>query len=1009
MENLKRVIELLFKRIEPSAVLNGEIHPYKITAQDFVPLSSAYSNRYSETEYENLYRYYRDYLAVENEKQGFRQNPSEVSAFDGLFYYVKQILTFQNNEVVCRYTHLEQWRKLTFELSEDLLVSSFYASRFIPEEMESQGFTWKTVIGHNNIHLNHILEKGLAENHFHLYGSAPMFHISWISLMNNPSSSTASRQLWRYDQNRRNISRRYNAALRENPLSQKVRQAALIRLYLFAKAQNLSISIGEYNVRPADLQDLLLIPNLQFVVPEQFCVNTFDYLRFYASIMDALRKEGTPLKRIEMERIYSVLDLCKAACCPNEKGEFPLCGKTVSLSEFVRSLLPFVDCVPLASLRPLLDANVYHDLWARRTGENVRYFLNNPDTLELYMSQVQEAVDLLRFPYDSMDPRTELEDYTLSALTGVSNGGRPYNSLFAGERKFLYSALYNIRHHEMPYEDMDLFYAYLIIKETLRGELIQSNDNVGFHNFQQYEKRKKELIYDSIFNNAFVRHAVRENLLTEHMKLLEIRVSPGESSLENAQYIQQLDDIILGGEKDPQKRNAEKDRFFYTFHFIKKNDQFREEDECLHCRHYELREKLLQKTSAIARFREDYPEQAIRVRGIDAASQEIGCRPEVFATSFRFLSRHVVHDPFRLYHRQLPQLRITYHVGEDFLDIADGLRAIDEAIYFLGIDCGDRLGHALALGIDADQWYQSKGNKIVLPKQDYMDNLVWMHERITQSNLPGQEQLKSWIEKEYDLLFHEIYANNIDLDEVRKILRTATEEYRRKRLPHQYSNQDISFDIHHYYQSWRLRGDDPELYRDGYFSWEDNGLLYESSRIGGITPEKMSIRFIPEVFLLYYYYHYNKEVRKKGNETIEVTAKPFYIEGVKILQKDMQRRIAKRGIGVETNPSSNYLIGTFKNYAEHPIFKFYNKGLTYDPEELRECAQISASVNTDDKGVFSTSLENEYSLLAFAKEHELSTDGTVKYPRSMVYEWLNDVRKMGISQSFGDVKHASQE
>ena len=67
-----------------------------------------------------------------------------------------------------------------------------------------------------------------------------------------------------------------------------------------------------------------------------------------------------------------------------------------------------------------------------------------------------------------------------------------------------------------------------------------------------------------------------------------------------------------------------------------------------------------------------------------------------------------------------------------------------------------------------------------------------------------------------------------------------------------------------------------------------------------------------------------------------------------------------RGLGIETNPSSNYVIGTFKNYAKHPIFNFYNKGLTYDPAKLDDCAQLSVSVNTDDQGVFATSLENEY-------------------------------------------------
>lgn len=48
---------------------------------------------------------------------------------------------------------------------------------------------------------------------------------------------------------------------------------------------------------------------------------------------------------------------------------------------------------------------------------------------------------------------------------------------------------------------------------------------------------------------------------------------------------------------------------------------------------------------------------------------------------------------------------LTYHVGEDFLEISDGLRAIDEAILFCDMKRGSRLGHATVLGIDLDRYY----------------------------------------------------------------------------------------------------------------------------------------------------------------------------------------------------------------------------------------------------------------------------------------------------------------
>lgn len=100
------------------------------------------------------------------------------------------------------------------------------------------------------------------------------------------------------------------------------------------------------------------------------------------------------------------------------------------------------------------------------------------------------------------------------------------------------------------------------------------------------------------------------------------------------------------------------------------------------------------------------------------------------------------------------------------------------------------------------------------------------------------------------------------------------------------------------------------------------------------------------------------------------------------------------------NPSSGFLIGTFKDYAKHPILSFYNRNLTNDFDRLQDCPQLSVSVNTDDQGVFSTSLENEYSLLANALENAVDEDGHYIYNRTMIYSWIDDIRKMGINQSF---------
>lgn len=64
---------------------------------------------------------------------------------------------------------------------------------------EDIGFSWDVVTRHNNARLYLILQKGISENHFHFWGSIPIFQMSWISLMNNVTSSKMLEYLREYD------------------------------------------------------------------------------------------------------------------------------------------------------------------------------------------------------------------------------------------------------------------------------------------------------------------------------------------------------------------------------------------------------------------------------------------------------------------------------------------------------------------------------------------------------------------------------------------------------------------------------------------------------------------------------------------------------------------------------------------------------------------------------------------------------------------------------------------
>ena len=171
--------------------------------------------------------------------------------------------------------------------------------------------------------------------------------------------------------------------------------------------------------------------------------------------------------------------------------------------------------------------------------------------------------------------------------------------------------------------------------------------------------------------------------------------------------------------------------------------------------------------------------------------------------------------------------------------------------------------------------------------------------------------------------------------------------------------------------------------------------------------EDYKIRHNPECAYLYYLYHYNGHVKQEGAKIIEVTSTPQFVKCVKEIQHHMRYWLAGLGIGIEANPSSNYMIGIFERYDKHPITKFYNCDLAISEKELKECPQIPVCINTDDQGIFSTYLDNEYALLALALEKSKDENGKDKYNRSRIYQWIDNLREIGINLSFAEQRQRS--
>ena len=781
-------------------------------------------------------------------------------AFYSVLNFASQVLKQENGIPVCRIEKVFTWRDAFLPLGQDLFVCAYLASEDLRNRRERRDFTWPAVIRTDLPELNEILQRGVAENHQHLYGSSQTFALSWCNMMNYPESHQKIGELFK---------ELYQPVVilqeGEQLISTKdrVRYAAICRKHLFQKLHNIE--------------------------------NNWSWL--------------------------------------NE-----LCPEMTANAE-------------IKELREIYGARV---------------------------------------PQLQGDPK--ILDYALEEEIFIVAPDAAYRSL-AGERWFLYSCFRKFLLGELNEKEKLLLYLYLVLKGLFRSELIQVNGYVGFHNFANYQNRKSKLCDTPFYNAELLRMALNAPIREGNVTSLETRIGPGKTV-----------EYILGGVTEPDEMfrfgdlsleeiqdttrpplpsitetNLSREGLFYVVHFIKDIEKpaYTLPDLELACRNNKVRKNIRQQALCMAECLSNSEYYCRRIRGIDAANHEFGTPPEAFAPVFRFLHNFRASDfakEMLMKKEPVHRLSTTYHAGEDFLDIAGALRTIDEAVTYLEMQRGDRIGHALGLGVAPEVHYQLKGYRIFLRQQDRLDDLIWILFRGTE--LGVRLDCRSELEKEARDLIEIIYGDAIQ-------------------------ENDWNITLQDYYNSTLLRADSPERYITmKYEPYDGFGDPFEEFAVSLREPRLDRIRTNEKFAGMYYYYHYGKRERIRAEKTIDVLIDDNYIRLMRKLQDALQWELAAKGISIESNPSSNVLIGTFGVYEKHPVFRFNNTDLEIDPQKYRECPQLTVSVNTDDLGVFDTSQEFEYALLYFALNSIRDDQGKPRYGKTEILRYLENLRKMGHSVAF---------
>lgn len=355
-------------------------------------------------------------------------------------------------------------------------------------------------------------------------------------------------------------------------------------------------------------------------------------------------------------------------------------------------------------------------------------------------------------------------------------------------------------------------------------------------------------------------------------------------------------------------------------------------------------------------LREEIPYLSEYIVGIDAASDENAMEPWMFAPVYKEMRTHIHTKPVverQMNHQnrfsRIQNIGFTYHVGEDFRHIVSGLRHIDEVLEEFGYKSGDRLGHALALGIDAEQWVLDN-EMIPIPKLEHMENLLWI-----------------WgvcINKRRELMIQPEELEN-------KILNMAQGIY----------DHPETITVKMLYEAYRKKFHvDHKKIAEKMINKEE--IPYGFRCIGNNSKQCYDGWTVDKLLLTNYCPVYTE----RYGQIMSVHTLDGETKVCMQLQEYLIQKIEQLGVFVETNPTSNLAIGDFGQMTKHPIFVL-NQKLS------RGKHHVMVTVNSDDPAVFNTNVENELAYIYYTAESQ-------GYAKSDIVEWIDQIRQYGMDASF---------
>ncbi len=568
----------------------------------------------------------------------------------------------------------------------------------------------------------------------------------------------------------------------------------------------------------------------------------------------------------------------------------------------------------------------------------------------------------------------------------------------------------------------------------LRRRLLM--DGRGLRRFTEryYSPSMRGLARDSAVHKAALNQDVARRVFSQDSDQAELKIAPSGFTPKIAKALACaidgcLDDPMRGllppardgsRERFRRIREATFDRWHFCVHFSRRGDDGRAKrraelwDEAKELLRVSSSQSIWQSVGLMGgdEERDYYFEPGNFLRGLDVAGDETKWPIEVFAPALRWLRKTHLSQGRAKGPVLSPHLSI--HAGEDYAHVLSGIRHIDETVRFCEMTTGDRLGHALALGITPQQWFSRHGEAL-LDVDEHFDNLVWAWNAATRlaSRLPLAGQVLPRLELRVRRFLRYVTwlqptqsffgGQSTGFSPLSGIVPSMTDLYDAWVLRRNCSHLILREDARMPLIDMRMKDGAPDHER--LFAELANprsdlpALLYlVRAQFERDHPEHSGPKVLVKA-------HTGERRYQDALEQQLPTSKDLLhdhdeqedIEFMEAIQDQLLDEYEQIGLVLEANPTSNVYIGPLHVYREHPILRWNPPNSEhlkpYGPCNrfgLRRGA-IPVTINTDDQGIMPTTLRTELHLMREAAV-DIGASGM------QADAWIDQIRLEGLEQ-----------